>query len=295
MSELDLSARNLAQLTQAVERPYGMVLCVGPTGSGKTTTLHSALMHINTPERKIWTAEDPIEITQTGLRQVQVNPRIDWTFAKALRAFVRADPDVIMVGEIRDEETAKTAIEASLTGHLVLSTLHTNSAPETVTRLLDMGMDPFNFADSLLAVLAQRLVRRLCTHCVGSSPASPEKVDELLADHMHAFGPNDAPKGHQEAVREDWLRRYGRDGQLQVYRSAGCKHCDNTGFKGRVGIHELMVISKNLRRLIQAGARAEQLQEAALQEGMRTLRQDGIDKVLAGKTTIEEVRATSNV
>jgi type II secretory ATPase GspE/PulE/Tfp pilus assembly ATPase PilB-like protein len=298
MSELGLSARNLAELTQAVERPYGMVLCVGPTGSGKTTTLHSALMQINTPERKIWTAEDPIEITQTGLRQVQVNPRIDWTFAKALRSFVRADPDVIMVGEIRDEETAKTAIEASLTGHLVLSTLHTNSAPETVTRLLDMGMDPFNFADSLLAVLAQRLVRRLCTHCVVGSPASPEKVGELLADYMHAFasnGPDDAVKGRQEAVREDWVHRYGRDGQLQVYRSAGCKHCGDTGFKGRVGIHELMVISKNLRRLIQGGARAEELQAAALQEGMRTLRQDGIEKVLAGKTTIEEVRATSNV
>lgn len=295
MNELGLSERNLAQLTQAVERPYGMVLCVGPTGSGKTTTLHSALMHINTPERKIWTAEDPIEITQAGLRQVQVNPRIDWTFAKALRAFVRADPDVIMVGEIRDEETAKTAIEASLTGHLVLSTLHTNSAPETVTRLLDMGMDPFNFADSLLAVLAQRLVRRLCTHCVGSSPASQEKVEELLADYMHAFGSGEASKEQQrEAVRADWLRRYGRDGELQVYRSAGCKHCDDTGFKGRVGIHELMVISKNLRRLVQSGARAEELQEAALHEGMRTLRQDGIEKVLAGKTTIEEVRSTSN-
>ena len=295
MNELGLSQRNLEQLTQAVERPYGMVLCVGPTGSGKTTTLHSALMHINTPERKIWTAEDPIEITQAGLRQVQVNPRIDWTFAKALRAFVRADPDVIMVGEIRDEETAKTAIEASLTGHLVLSTLHTNNATETVTRLLDMGMDPFNFADSLLAVLAQRLVRRLCTDCVGSSPASPEKVEELLADYMHAFGSGEASKEQQrEAVRADWLHRYGRDGQLQVYRSLGCKHCGNTGFRGRVGIHELMVISKNLRRLVQNGARAEELQGAALHEGMRTLRQDGIDKVLAGKTTIEEVRSTSN-
>jgi len=295
MNELGLSQRNLEQLTQAVERPYGMVLCVGPTGSGKTTTLHSALMHINTPERKIWTAEDPIEITQAGLRQVQVNPRIDWTFAKALRAFVRADPDVIMVGEIRDEETAKTAIEASLTGHLVLSTLHTNNATETVTRLLDMGMDPFNFADSLLAVLAQRLVRRLCTDCVGSSPASPEKVEELLADYMHAFGSGEASKEQQrEAVRADWLHRYGRDGQLQVYRSLGCKHCSNTGFRGRVGIHELMVISKNLRRLVQNGARAEELQGAALHEGMRTLRQDGIDKVLAGKTTIEEVRSTSN-
>ena len=163
VDSLGLSAENLARLKTAVERPYGMVLCVGPTGSGKTTTLHSALSHINVPERKIWTAEDPVEITQPGLRQVQVNPKIDWTFAKALRAFLRADPDVIMVGEIRDEETAEMAVEASLTGHLVLSTLHTNSAPETVTRLLDMGMDPFNFADSLLAVLAQRLVRRLRT------------------------------------------------------------------------------------------------------------------------------------
>jgi len=294
LDQLGLSERNLSEFTKAVERPYGMVLCVGPTGSGKTTTLHSALMHINTPERKIWTAEDPIEITQPGLRQVQVNPRIEWTFAKALRAFVRADPDVIMVGEIRDEETAKTAIEASLTGHLVLSTLHTNSAPETVTRLLDMGMDPFNFADSLLAVLAQRLVRRLCTHCITSRPMRPEEVEELLADYMHSFAAQDTP-AEREAVRHGWHRNHGRDGQLLTFASAGCKHCDNTGFSGRVGIHELMVISKTLRRLVQGGARAEELQEAALREGMRTLRQDGIEKVLAGKTTIEEVRATSNV
>ncbi|SDD39928.1 Type II secretory pathway ATPase GspE/PulE or T4P pilus assembly pathway ATPase PilB [Variovorax sp. CF079] len=294
LDQLGLSERNLARFTAAVERPYGMVLCVGPTGSGKTTTLHSALMHINTPERKIWTAEDPIEITQPGLRQVQVNPRIDWTFAKALRAFVRADPDVIMVGEIRDEETAKTAIEASLTGHLVLSTLHTNSAPETVTRLLDMGMDPFNFADSLLAVLAQRLVRRLCTHCISSRPASPEETEELLADYLHAFAKKDSP-AEREAVLNSWQRRHARDGRLMRFASAGCKHCDDTGFKGRVGIHELMVMSKTLRRLVQNGARAEELQEAALREGMRTLRQDGIAKVLSGQTTIEEVRATSNV
>ena len=296
MSELGLSPNNLAQLTKAVERPYGMVLCVGPTGSGKTTTLHSALMQINTPERKIWTAEDPVEITQPGLRQVQINPRIDWTFAKALRAFVRADPDVIMVGEIRDEETAKTAIEASLTGHLVLSTLHTNSAPETVTRLLDMGMDPFNFADSLLAVLAQRLVRRLCSRCTSSSPASSERIEELLDDYLHAFGTREDDAGRQRnAVRDVWLRRYGREGRLHAYTSVGCKHCGGTGFKGRVGIHELMVMSKTLRRLVQTGARAEELQLAALQEGMRTLRQDGIEKVLAGHTTVEEVRATSNV
>ncbi len=296
MQSLGLSPDNLRRLTHAVERPYGMVLCVGPTGSGKTTTLHSALMHINTPERKIWTAEDPVEITQNGLRQVQINPRIGWTFAKALRAFVRADPDVIMVGEIRDEETAKTAIEASLTGHLVLSTLHTNSAPETVTRLLDMGMDPFNFADSLLAVLAQRLVRRLCSRCTSSSPASSERIEELLDDYLHAFGTREDDAGRQRnAVRDVWLRRYGREGRLHAYTSVGCKHCGGTGFKGRVGIHELMVMSKTLRRLVQTGARAEELQLAALQEGMRTLRQDGIEKVLAGHTTVEEVRATSNV
>ncbi|MBW8893690.1 MAG: Flp pilus assembly complex ATPase component TadA, partial [Burkholderiales bacterium] len=179
LERIGLTAANLAALQLAVSRPYGMVLCVGPTGSGKTTTLHSALSHINTPERKIWTAEDPVEITQAGLRQVQVNPKIDWTFAKALRAFLRADPDVIMVGEIRDEETAEIAVEASLTGHLVLSTLHTNSAPETITRLLDMGMDPFNFADSLLAVLAQRLVRRSCTSCQTAEPLSEVELGEL--------------------------------------------------------------------------------------------------------------------
>jgi type II secretory ATPase GspE/PulE/Tfp pilus assembly ATPase PilB-like protein len=294
LDALGLSGRNLARLTEAIERPYGMVLCVGPTGSGKTTTLHSALMHLNTPERKIWTAEDPIEITQAGLRQVQVNPRIDWTFAKALRAFVRADPDVIMVGEIRDEETAKMAIEASLTGHLVLSTLHTNSAPETVTRLLDMGMDPFNFADSLLGVLAQRLVRRLCTHCISSRPLTPEEIDELVSDYLNAYAVKASPSD-REGVVASWERRHARDGRLMSFSSAGCKQCKDTGFRGRVGIHELMLMSKGLRRLVQGGARAEEIQQAALREGMRTLRQDGIAKVLSGQTTIDEVRATSNV
>jgi type II secretory ATPase GspE/PulE/Tfp pilus assembly ATPase PilB-like protein len=293
VDRLGLSAENLARLKTAVERPYGMVLCVGPTGSGKTTTLHSALSHINVPERKIWTAEDPIEITQPGLRQVQVNPKIEWTFAKALRAFLRADPDVIMVGEIRDGETAAMAVEASLTGHLVLSTLHTNSAPETVTRLLDMGLDPFNFGDSLLAVLAQRLVRRLCTQCRKTRAATSDETDELMADYMHAFG--DAPPIGRDAVLAGWMQRNSRDGRLVLHASPGCPACDQTGFKGRAGVHEMMVISRELRRLVQTGARAEALQHAALNEGMRTLRQDGIEKVLAGVTTIEEVRATSNV
>jgi type II secretory ATPase GspE/PulE/Tfp pilus assembly ATPase PilB-like protein len=293
LDNLGLSPHNLAHLKAAIERPYGMVLCVGPTGSGKTTTLHSALSHINVPERKIWTAEDPIEITQPGLRQVQVNPKIDWTFAKALRAFLRADPDAIMVGEIRDGETGHMAIEASLTGHLVLSTLHTNSAPETVTRLLDMGMDPFNFADSLLGVLAQRLVRRLCTQCRVSTPASDELIDEWLSDYMRAFGTGEPPTD-RDAVLAGWVQNSSRDGRLVAYKSPGCSNCDGSGFKGRAGLHELMVVSRELRHLIQTGARAEALQKVAMAEGMRTLRQDGIDKVLAGITTIDEVRATSN-
>ena len=294
LEQIGMSARNLAQLRTAIGRPYGMVLCVGPTGSGKTTTLHSALASINVPERKIWTAEDPVEITQAGLRQVQVNPRIDWTFAKALRAFLRADPDVIMVGEIRDEETAHMAIEASLTGHLVLSTLHTNSAPETVTRLLDMGMDPFNFADSLLAVLAQRLVRRLCSACRQSRPATDAEVDEWLDDYLHAFSGDPEGGPDRQALRAEWTEQHGSDGRLLKHHSPGCAHCDHSGYKGRAGLHELMVISRGLRRMVQTGERAEALQQVALREGMRTLRQDGIAKVLAGITSIEDVHATSN-
>ena len=289
-----LSEQNLVRLKTAIERPYGMVLCVGPTGSGKTTTLHAALAHINKPERKIWTAEDPVEITQPGLRQVQVNPKIDWTFAKALRSFLRADPDVVMVGEIRDEETAHTAIEASLTGHLVLSTLHTNSAPETVTRLLDMGMDPFNFADSLLAVLAQRLVRKLCPHCRSTRLASEDEERELLDDWMQVFAGSAQPPSAQ-AVLDGWRTRYGQQGRLVIHACKGCDRCDSQGFKGRVALHELMVVDRDVRHLIQTHARAEELQRCALAAGMHTLRQDGIEKVLGGLTTIEEVRATSNV
>jgi type II secretory ATPase GspE/PulE/Tfp pilus assembly ATPase PilB-like protein len=292
LDRIGLAPANLEALKTAVARPYGMVLCVGPTGSGKTTTLHSALSYINTPERKIWTAEDPVEITQAGLRQVQVNPKIDWTFAKALRAFLRADPDVIMVGEIRDQETAEIAVEASLTGHLVLSTLHTNSAPETITRLLDMGMDPFNFADSLLAVLAQRLVRRSCTACQTSEPMTEAELSELLDDYLHVFPAEGRPS--KLALMSEWIKNHGKQGRLMKFTSPGCNACGNTGFKGRAGLHELLTVSKDVRRLIQTGARAEELQHAALTEGMRTLRQDGILKVLQGVTTLAEVHATSN-
>ncbi|GAB1391692.1 MAG: hypothetical protein AMXMBFR78_36080 [Rubrivivax sp.] len=293
LAQLGLSPHNLERMQFASRRPYGMILCVGPTGSGKTTTLHSAMGYINTPERKIWTAEDPIEITQAGLRQVQVNAKIDWTFAKALRAFLRADPDVIMVGEIRDKETAGIAIEASLTGHLVMSTLHTNSAAETVTRLLDMGMDPFNFADALLVVLAQRLVRRLCPSCRKARDARPEEIDELLGDAMLAFrGAASAPS--RDALLAEWKQRFGHDGRLQAYEAPGCPNCEHSGLRGRAGLHELMHMTPALRKLIQTGGRAEEIQHEALAAGMRTLRQDGIEKVLAGVTSIAEVRATTN-
>jgi len=293
MDKLGLTEDNFTQLRDAVSRPYGMVLCVGPTGSGKTTTLHSVLGYLNTPARKIWTAEDPIEITQPDLRQVQVNAKIDWTFARALRSFLRADPDIIMVGEIRDAETAQIAIEASLTGHLLLSTLHTNSAAETVTRLVDMGMDPFNFADSLLAVLAQRLARRFCNSCKTVAPASEAYVEELLGDYLYAFPAELRPQ--RDEVLAQWLVQYAPSGTLNRYSAPGCTACMGTGLSGRVGLHELLCVTPGLRRLIQTGARSELIQLEAFQGGkFRTLRQDGIGKVLAGLTSIEEVRANSN-
>lgn len=294
LEKLGMTPDNLQHLRESVSRPYGMVLCVGPTGSGKTTTLHSVLDYLNTPQRKIWTAEDPIEITQPDLRQVQVNPKIDWTFAKALRAFLRADPDIIMLGEIRDGETAKIAIEAALTGHLVLSTLHTNSAAETVTRLVDMGIDPFNFSDSLLAVLAQRLVRRLCPDCLTREDADDVFIDELLDDYLRCFASELRPA--RELLLGQWLRQYGRDGHLPRYHAAGCDKCHGTGQRGRVGLHELLLMTPGLRRLIQTNARPELMQFEAMQNGhLRILRQDGIDKVLQGLVRLEEVRANSNV
>jgi type II secretory ATPase GspE/PulE/Tfp pilus assembly ATPase PilB-like protein len=293
MDKLGLTESNFAQLRDAIVRPYGMVLSVGPTGSGKTTTLHSIMGYLNTPERKIWTAEDPIEITQPELRQVQVNPKIDWTFAKALRSFLRADPDIIMVGEIRDVETARIAIEASLTGHLLLSTLHTNSAAETITRLVDMGMDPFNFADSLLAVLGQRLARRLCSSCRVIERASDDYVEELLNDYLAAFPDDMRPK--PEDVLAQWLQQYGPQGWLNQCHAPGCAECMGTGLSGRVGLHELLSVTPGIRRLIQTGGRSELIQIEAFKSGkFRTLRQDGIGKVLAGLTSIEEVRANSN-
>ncbi len=276
LERMGFSERNIVEFKKILQKPYGICLVVGPTGSGKTTTLHSGLGHINTVDMKIWTAEDPVEITQPGLRQVQVHPKIDFTFANAMRAFLRADPDVIMVGEMRDHETAATGVEASLTGHLVLSTLHTNSAPETITRLLDMEIDPFNFADALLGILAQRLVRTLCKDCKEAYAPSQEEFAEL----MESYG------------LEHWDKlglRYSPE--FRLYRPKGCAKCGGSGYKGRMGLHELLVGTDTIKRLIQRRDPVEQIRNQAMAEGMTTLLQDGIMKVVHGHTDFQQVRS----
>jgi type II secretory ATPase GspE/PulE/Tfp pilus assembly ATPase PilB-like protein len=295
LTGLGLSPDNLVRLKAAIERPHGIVLCVGPSGAGKTTTLHSALGHINVPERRIWTAEDPVEISQAGLRQVQVDPDGDWTFVQALRAFLRADPDVIMVGELRDQDTARMVIDAALAGYLMLSTLRSHTAPDAVTRLLDMGNDPFNLADALLAVLAQRLVRRLCTQCRVGQPASAAQIDELLSDYRQIMpSESDSQPPASDLVLSGWTARFAHGGRLMAYASTGCAQCAGTGRSGWLALHELMVIDPAQRRLIQTRATAIRLQDCAMRNGMRTLRQDGIEKVLQGMTTIDEVRAATS-
>ena len=274
LKDLGVLDYNLDPFLEIIKKPYGMILVVGPTGSGKTTTLHSALHIINTPEKKIWTAEDPVEIDQKGIRQAEVHPKIGLNFAALLRSFLRADPDVIMVGEMRDNETTKTGIEASLTGHLVYSTLHTNNAPETITRLLEMDIDPANFGDSLLGVLAQRLGRRLCTKCKQESDNPKEELDELLEE----FGPD--PLG--------LLNEFDRD-NIKLYHPKGCKTCGDTGYKGRIGFHELLINNDEITTLIKQEASIEEIKKVAVQNNMYTLKQDGMLKVLMGITDLAEV------
>ncbi len=296
LDNIGLSPSNLALMRQVVHKSYGLVLVVGPTGCGKTTTLHSVIRDINTSGRKIWTAEDPIEITQSGLRQVQVNPRIGWTFAAAMRTFLRADPDVIMIGEMRDEETARIAIEASLTGHLVLSTLHTNSAPESIARLLEIGLDPFNFSDSLLAILAQRLVRRLCTACREPWTADEETLHAMAAQYLESSAANTHNHEARTAQVERWRNSHGNaNGEVTLWRHKGCSHCEQHGYRGRVGIHELMLNDEVIRQQIRRRASASEIRLSALSAGMRTLRQDGIEKVLQGLTDLSEVVAATNL
>lgn len=271
--KLGLTGRNTKAFESCISKPYGLILVVGPTGSGKTTTLHSAVARINEPGTKIWTAEDPVEITQKGLRQVQVNARIGFTFATALRAFLRADPDVIMVGEMRDEETTSIGIEASLTGHLVFSTLHTNSASETVTRLLDMGMDPFSFSDALLCILAQRLARRLCD-CKEIYAPDGKELEELI----------------EEYGAEHFKKAVPSETKFTLARAVGCPKCNDSGYKGRLGLHEILECTDDMKNLIKKKAEVDRIRNQAIADGMTTLKQDGILKCLQGLTDMHEVR-----
>ena len=295
LDSLGVSPSNLERLKTVISKPYGLFFVCGPTGSGKTTTLHSILSYINTPETKIWTAEDPVEITQKGLRQVQVNKKAGLDFATVMRSFLRADPDVIMVGEMRDKETVSIGIEASLTGHLVFATLHTNSAPESITRLLDMGMDPFNFADALLGILAQRLAKRLCKSCKEAYQPSADELKHMLFEYCEDLINTDRwkkdPKLASEAIYQEWLRDFAKDGKFTLYRAKGCDACAGSGYKGRVGLHELLVGTDALKKQIQEHARVAELFATAINEGMRTLRMDGIEKVMSGITDIKQVRS----
>ncbi|KJS29061.1 MAG: pilus assembly protein [Desulfatitalea sp. BRH_c12] len=279
LEKMGFSERNYDTFLQSVVKPYGLILVCGPTGSGKTTTLHSALAYINKTETKIWTAEDPVEITQKGLRQVQVKSKIGFDFAAAMRSFLRADPDVIMVGEMRDKETTHIGIEASLTGHLVFSTLHTNSAPESIVRLLDMGMDPFNFADAILCIMAQRLVRTLCPQCKKEYNPSKEEFEDLVRE----YDPED-PEAFARNVDITYSSK------LTLCKPAGCEFCNNTGYRGRMGIHELLTGTDAMKKLVQRRAQMEEIRKQALVDGMTTLKQDGIEKIFGGHTDLLQVR-----
>lgn len=274
LEELQMTSENESHFRDSLNKPYGLILIVGPTGSGKTTTAHAALHILNKPNTKIWTAEDPVEIAQQGIRQVQVHHKIGYDFSHAMRAFLRADPDVIMVGEMRDYETAKMGIEASLTGHLVLSTLHTNNAPETIVRLLDMGIDPFAFADSLLCVLAQRLVRTLCPQCREAYHPDRLEFNELVQLYGEKFF-------HDLHVNDDE--------KLLLYRPRGCRECNKTGYRGRMAIFELLTVSDTIKQLIITRKSIPILRKTAMGESMKTLLQDGILKIIKGETDLTEV------
>ncbi len=276
LDKMNFLERNEKLMKASITKPYGLILAVGPTGSGKTTTLHAALAHINTPKKKIWTAEDPVEITQRGLRQMQMHNKIGLDFARAMRSFLRGDPDVIMVGEMRDVETCSIGLEASLTGHLVFSTLHTNSAPETITRLVDMGMNPINFDDALILIAAQRLVKTLCKQCKKDYHPTREEFDILVEEYGHA----------------EFLKlgiEYKDD--LMLKGPVGCDACGQTGYAGRMGLHELLEGTREVKRLIVKGAIMEEIQEQAIRDGMTTLKQDGIQKIFKGYCDYKQVGA----
>ncbi|MCP4744941.1 MAG: type II secretion system ATPase GspE [Desulfobacteraceae bacterium] len=263
MKELGIPRKKHRQVDQLVRAPNGIILVTGPTGSGKTTTLYSILSSINTPDINIITIEDPVEYQLRGIGQIQVNPKIELTFARGLRSIVRQDPDVILVGEIRDKETAEIAVQSALTGHLVFSTLHTNDSASAITRMVDIGVEPFLISSSVLAVIAQRLVRVLCEHC--KEGYKPDMTVQALG------------------IRPDRVSKY------TFYRAKGCDQCNNTGYRGRIGIYEILIMNSKLKAMIQHTFDAFQIKQEALKSGLVTLRRDGIEKVLNGITTIEEV------
>ena len=269
LAQLGFSSSRLERFDQLIHLPHGILLVTGPTGSGKTTTLYAALSRINTPDKNILTIEDPIEYQLKGIGQMQINPKANLTFANSLRSILRQDPDVILVGEIRDAETAEISIHAALTGHLVFSTLHTNDAAGAVTRLVDMGIEPFLVASSVVAIVAQRLVRTICSACRQTYTPSPEELSRL------ELGPASKAAGGARSIT--------------LARGAGCSTCGGSGYRGRVAIYEILVVDDQLRRLIMAKADAGALRDAAVAAGMRTLRLDGMEKVLEGVTTAEEV------
>jgi len=264
LTRLGFEEESLEFFLEALSKPYGMILVTGPTGSGKTTTLYSALMKLNKPELNIMTVEDPVEYTLPRITQVQVQEEIGRTFAQVLRSFLRQDPDIIMVGEIRDFETAEIAVKAALTGHLVLSTLHTNDAPSTITRLVNMGIEPFLISSSVILIVAQRLVRKLCEHC--------KKEQKISKDALVKIG-----------FPEDRLD------ELKIYEAKGCSECNQTGYRGRIALYEVMPVKEEIRELILTGASANEIKKEAIKLGMLTLRQSGLRKIMAGTTSIEEV------
>lgn len=269
LQDLHFSAGNLRRYTEAINRPFGMILATGPTGSGKSTTLYTTLAEIAKPELNAITVEDPVEYRLAGVNQMQVNPRAGLTFDNALRAILRSDPDILLVGEIRDRETATISVEASLTGHLVLSTLHTNDAPSAITRLIEIGVEPYLVGTALNAVVAQRLARRLCMRCRERYTPEPEVIEAV------GLAPPE-------------------DGDLVLYRAVGCTFCSGTGYRGRVALHEVMTLSPEIERLAVLRSPSAEVRKAALDEGMVPLREDGFGKVLEGITTLEEVLRVAN-
>lgn len=292
LSQLGFSARDEKLVKKMTPKSYGLILACGPTGSGKTTTLHSLLSEINIRERKVWTAEDPIEITQPGLRQVQVNPKIGLTFASAMRAFLRADPDVIMIGEVRDQETAQVCVEASLTGHLVFSTLHTNNAAESIVRLLDLGLDPMNFGDSLVGIIAQRLVRKLCKHCKRAELLAEADFEALMADYIEGTAV-DAMTA-RERLRVAASMAPTTIGPIHTYFPVGCARCDNKGYKGRVGVYEVLQNTREQKQLIHTRASTDAIFAQAIADGTSSLRQDALAKVLAGAIDLKQAMTIAN-